>query len=91
MSKVLKEPKPVGCVHEPGGESVLCMTRVRDPDVGKDILDGGGGGEVLVKEQLLWDNSLVISLVWTSSKVPRRSRLEVLSGKIMSTHTLPLH
>ena len=67
------------------------MTRVRDPDVGEDILDGGGGGEVLVKEQLLWDNSLVISLVWTSSKVPTRSRLEVLSGKIMFIHTLPPH
>ena len=67
------------------------MARVGDSDIGEDILDGGGGGEVLVKEQLLWDNSLVISLVWTSSKVPRRRRLEVLSGKIMFIHTLPPH
>ena len=78
MSKIDQPALPVGGVHEPGGESVLGMTRVRDPDVGEDILDGGGGGEVLVKEQLLWDNSLVISLVWTSSKVPTRSRLKVL-------------
>ena len=66
------------------------MTRVRDPDVGEDILDGGGGGEVLVKEQLLWNTSLVISLVWTSSKVPTRSWLKVLSGKLMFYLATPL-
>ena len=65
---------PVWGVHEPGREPVLSMGRVGDSDIGEDILDGGRAGEVLVEEQLLWNNPLVVSLVWPGGKVSTRGR-----------------
>ena len=63
------------------------MARVWDPDIGENILDGGWGGEVLVKEQLLWNNPLVISLVWSGSKVPTRRKLDL----IVVLFSIPCH
>ena len=76
---------PVWGVHESGGEPVLSMARVRDPDIGENILDGGRGGEVLVKEQLLWNNPLVIGLVWPGSKVPTRRKLDLIGCSLLCT------
>ena len=74
---------PVRGVHQPGGEPVFGVARVRDPDVGENILDGGGAGEVLVEEQLLWNNPLLVSLVWPRSKVSTRRRSDAIGCFIL--------
>ena len=82
---------PVGGVHEPGGEPVLSVARVRDPDVGENILDGGRAREVLVEEELLRNYPLLISLVWPGSKVSTRGRSDTIGCFLFEIFTLPLH